>query len=66
MTRPSAVILCFALTALATASTHAAEWPQWRGPAFNGSTTETRLPEKFSPTENVAWVTPLPGQSGAT
>ena len=66
MTRPSALVLCVALTALAAPLASAAEWSQWRGPAFNGSTTETRLPEKFSPTENVAWVTPLPGQSGAT
>jgi outer membrane protein assembly factor BamB len=61
-----ALVLCSALTALAAAGAVAAEWPQWRGPAFNGSTTETHLPEKFSPTENVAWVVPLPGQSGAT
>src|SRR5690349_19321260 len=41
-------------------------WPQWRGPFFNGSTTETNLPVQWSKTENVAWSTPLPGYSGAT
>jgi outer membrane protein assembly factor BamB len=41
-------------------------WPQWRGPYFNGSTTETNLPAQWSKTENVAWVAPLPGQAGAT
>jgi outer membrane protein assembly factor BamB len=45
---------------------HAANWPQWRGPEFNGSTTEASLPEKFSKTENVAWVSPMPGPSGST
>jgi outer membrane protein assembly factor BamB len=45
---------------------HAANWPQWRGPEFNGSTTEASLPEKFSKTENVAWISPMPGPSGST
>jgi len=35
-------------------------------PLFNGSTTETNLPIRWSKTENVAWKTPLPGRSGAT
>jgi len=26
----------------------AENWPQWRGPFFNGSTTETGLPEDLS------------------
>jgi outer membrane protein assembly factor BamB len=45
---------------------HAENWPQWRGPFFNGSTTEKGLPVQWSKTENVAWVAPLPGYSGAT
>ena len=52
--------------ALCASLAHAANWPQWRGPNFDGSTTETGLPEKFSKTENVAWTTPLPGPGGAT
>lgn len=44
----------------------AENWAQWRGPFFNGSTTESNLPASWSRTENVAWVTPLPGLSGAT
>ncbi len=44
----------------------AENWGHWRGPFFNGSTTETGLPATWSKTENVAWVTPLPGFSGAT
>ncbi len=51
---------------LAGASALADNWPQWRGPFFNGSTTETNLPIQWSTTENVTWVTPLPGYSGAT
>jgi outer membrane protein assembly factor BamB len=44
----------------------AENWPQWRGPYFNGSTTETNLPTQWTKSENVAWVKPLPGYSGAT
>jgi outer membrane protein assembly factor BamB len=41
-------------------------WPHWRGPSFNGATSEKGLPEKFSPTENVAWSVPMPGPAAAT
>ena len=57
---------CACLSLLICAAVHAENWPQWRGPFFNGSTTETGLPTQWSKTENVAWVTPLPGHSGAT
>lgn len=51
---------------LAGAVARAENWPQWRGPAFNGSTSEKKLPAKWTRTEGVAWTTPLPGTSGAT
>jgi outer membrane protein assembly factor BamB len=41
-------------------------WPQWRGPAFNGSSPETGLPSSWSKTENLAWSAPLPGWAGST
>jgi outer membrane protein assembly factor BamB len=41
-------------------------WPQWRGPNFNGSTSEKNLQTNWSKTENVVWTAPLPGMSGAT
>ena len=44
----------------------AADWPQWRGPFFNGSTNEINLPSSWSQTEGIAWASPLPGPSGAT
>jgi outer membrane protein assembly factor BamB len=44
----------------------AADWPQWRGPSFNGSTDETGLPATWSRTEGIAWHADLPGCSGAT
>lgn len=44
----------------------AGNWAQWRGPSFNGSTTETGLPSSWSKTKNVAWKAALPGDSAAT
>src|SRR5687767_14439400 len=59
--------LNFLLAGILCASTaYAANWPQWRGPEFNGSTTEANLPDKFSKTENVVWTAPMTGPSGST
>jgi outer membrane protein assembly factor BamB len=41
-------------------------WPNWRGPHFNGSSDETGLPVKFSPTDGVRWSAPMPGPAAAT
>ena len=43
------------------ASLTADNWPQWRGPAAGGVSTETGLPEKWSNTQNVAWRSRLGG-----
>ena len=39
----------------------AADWPQWRGPAGQGISAETGLPQRWSATENLAWKTKLAG-----
>jgi outer membrane protein assembly factor BamB len=44
----------------------AEDWMQWRGPSFNGTTTETGLPVKFGPEEGVAWSVPMAGASAST
>jgi len=44
----------------------ASDWPQWRGPSFNGCTDEKNLPSSWSEAQNIAWIAPLPGPSGAT
>lgn len=61
-----AILLILLFTLLGGSSLCAENWPQWRGPFFNGSTTETNLPSQWSQTENVRWVRELPGYSGAT
>jgi len=61
------LLLTFAgLITFTSHSARAENWPQWRGPAFNGSTTEKALPTNFSKTENVIWATDMPGPSAAT
>src|SRR5260221_2441639 len=47
-------------------SCQAENWPHWRGPNFNGSTTEKNLPATFSKTKHVKWYAELPGPSSAT
>jgi outer membrane protein assembly factor BamB len=44
----------------------AENWPQWRGPNLNSTSSETGLPLKWSATENIAWKVALPAWSGAT
>jgi outer membrane protein assembly factor BamB len=58
------VFLIWALTV--SVGTQAAEWPNWRGPAFNGSTDEKNLPSNWSKTENIAWSADLAGAAAAT
>ncbi len=45
----------------------AANWPQWRGPLSNGSTTTAKdLPVQWSQEQNVLWRTKTPSWSAAT
>ena len=64
MNTPTLLTLAASSLAL-TLSAHAENWPQWRGPASNGTSPETGLPETWT-RETVKWATPLPGPSGAT
>ncbi len=45
---------------------NAENWPNWRGPQFDGSSTETGYPAKFSKEDGVAWKCQLPGAGGST
>src|SRR5687767_6789342 len=42
---------------------HAENWPQFRGAESQGRSNETNLPIEWSDTENIAWKTPIPGES---
>jgi outer membrane protein assembly factor BamB len=58
------LVLGLSLPALAAL---AANWPQWRGPNLNGSTTAAHdLPLTWTETDNVLWRTKVPSWSAAT
>jgi outer membrane protein assembly factor BamB len=43
-------------------SARAEEWPGWRGPRLDGTSTDRNIPIRWSETENVVWKTPIPGK----
>jgi outer membrane protein assembly factor BamB len=54
--------LFLAITSIASAQ----DWPQWRGPLFNGSSPEKNLPTEIGPENSVAWSAPMTGPSAST
>jgi len=62
----SPLLVTALVTGLAGVTLSASSWPQWRGPALNGTAADTGLPTTWSATENVAWKLPLPAFSGST
>ncbi len=59
-------LLAIAFSAIIVSPSRAADWPQWRGPAFNGSSDERNLPGVWSKTEGLAWSVDFPGPSAST
>ena len=55
------VLACFA-----PAQAAAQDWPQWRGPNHDGSTTAEKLPTDFDQEQGVQWVADLPGPGAGT
>ncbi len=58
-------VLQFVLVPALAATALAADWPQWRGPNGNGTSSETGLISTWSPTtlENVVFRVPITGRS---
>ncbi len=54
------------LLLLLTSTALAGDWPQFRGPLFNGTSDETNLPESWSKTDGVVWTADLPGSGAGT
>jgi outer membrane protein assembly factor BamB len=58
--------LLVAASVLAAAHLAAENWPQWRGPAGDGTSPDRGLPAHWSKTENVAWRLAMPGPAAST
>jgi outer membrane protein assembly factor BamB len=50
----------------AAAALIGADWPRFRGPTGQGTSTETGLPLKWSATDNIAWKVKLPGAGASS
>ncbi|MDQ3472958.1 MAG: PQQ-binding-like beta-propeller repeat protein, partial [Acidobacteriota bacterium] len=58
-----AVLLTLAtVLVLNTQPSSAADWPQWRGPAGQGISTEKNLPTTWTASRNIKWKTPIAGR----
>jgi outer membrane protein assembly factor BamB len=63
MTRAATLRLVLGCALLSPATVHAQNWPQFRGDRAGVAADDTRLPETWSPTENIAWKIDIPGRS---
>ncbi len=59
--------LCFTTPLFLTGAV-AGDWPQWRGPTFDGRSEDMNLPADWGEGGDgvIAWKTPLPGPGGGT
>jgi outer membrane protein assembly factor BamB len=57
--------LAVALIVATAAGAAAEEWPGWRGPRGDGTSTETGLPVHWSATDNVRWKVDVPSRPAA-
>jgi len=60
------LIFSLSVFLLATHTAHADNWPHWRGDTGNGVSLTANPPVSWSPTENVKWKTPIPGQGSGS
>ena len=47
-------------------SSHAENWPTWRGPQHDAVSRDKNFPTEWSATRNLLWKTPLPGPGAGT
>jgi outer membrane protein assembly factor BamB len=52
--------------ALSSGPSHAENWPNWRGPNYDGISHESNLPTTWSENSNVLWKLDMPGMGGST
>jgi len=64
--RHCSYVVSLCLVVLFTRALPAENWPQFRGPGGLGVSTAKDLPVAWSETENVAWITALPGHGSSS
>jgi outer membrane protein assembly factor BamB len=60
------LVLILCVLASGTPSSHADDWPQWRGPQGDGTSRETGLPVAWDTTSGIKWQSPLPEWGNST
>ena len=60
------VALHFVALAAVAPSVRGDNWPNWRGPAFDGTAAGTGYVTEWSPGQHVLWKVPLPGLGAST
>ena len=60
----SVIVVILILTSLTV--TRAENWPKWRGPNGDGTSSEINLPTKWDSTTNILWKVPIPGNGHAS
>ena len=66
LTELTAIAFLAALMLLSGQLAQAENWPQWRGPRFDGTGSASDLPATWSQQENVRWRVVLPGPAAST
>ena len=59
-------VTCILIGPLASLVALGADWPQWRGPHFDGSSNAAGLPEQLDAAGTLAWKVDLPGFGSST
>lgn len=62
----AACVAALALSLLPALAENAGNWPQWRGPAFNGTAPDAKPPTTWSEGQHVKWKAALPGSGAST
>lgn len=63
---PRTILLSALVSFLCLTASAAENWPNWRGPTYNGVAAGKGYPTKWSETENLAWKIELPGSGAST
>jgi outer membrane protein assembly factor BamB len=66
MIRPLRPVLVCVLMLSTCAIARADNWPQWRGPNYDGICAETGFPTTFSETDGLVWKLKMPGRGSST